>query len=41
MDVYEHASIVAEERGNDDDFSASDMREGFRRMIDAAMEATS
>jgi hypothetical protein len=40
MDVYEHASIVAEERGNDDDFSASDMREGFRRMIDAAMEAT-
>jgi hypothetical protein len=40
MDVYEHASIVAEERGNDDDYSASDMREGFRRMIDAAMEAT-
>jgi hypothetical protein len=40
MDVYEHASIVAEERGNDDDFSASDMREGFRRMIDAAIEAT-
>jgi hypothetical protein len=39
MDVYEHASIVAEERGNDDDYSASDMREGFRRMIDAAMEA--
>jgi hypothetical protein len=40
MDVYEHASIVADERGNDDDPTASDQREGFRRMIDAAMEAT-
>jgi hypothetical protein len=40
MDVYEHASIVADERGNDDDPTPSDQREGFRRMIDAAMEAT-
>ena len=38
MDVYEHASIVADERGNDDDPTPSDQREGFRRMIDAAME---
>ena len=40
MDIYEHASHVAYERGNDDDPTASDQREGFRRMIDAAMEAT-
>ena len=37
MDIYEHASIVADERGNDDDPTVSDQREGFRRMIDAAL----
>lgn len=37
MDIYEHASIVADERGNDDDPTVSDQREGLRRMIDAAM----
>jgi hypothetical protein len=40
MDIYEHASHVAYERGNDDDPTPNDRREGFRRMIDAAMEAT-
>jgi hypothetical protein len=40
MDIYEHASIVADERGNDDDPTVSDKREGFRRMIDAVMEDT-
>ena len=37
MDIYEHASVVADERGNDDDLTVSDQREGFRRMIDASM----
>jgi hypothetical protein len=37
MDMYEHASIVARERGNEDDLTDSDLRKGFRRMIDAAM----
>jgi hypothetical protein len=36
MDIYEHASQVADERGNDDDPTVGDQREGFRRMIDAA-----
>lgn len=37
MDMYEHASIVAAERGNEGDLTDSDLRKGFRRMIDAAM----
>ena len=36
-DLYEYAAIVADERGHDDDPTVSDQREGFRRMIDAAM----
>lgn len=39
MDIYEHASQVADERGNDDDPTVGDQREGFRRMIDAARTA--
>jgi hypothetical protein len=39
MNIYEHAAIAAYERGNDDDPTASDQREGFRRMIDAARTA--
>ena len=41
MDIYEHASVVADERGNDDDLTVSDQREGFRRMIDASMAVQS
>lgn len=37
MDIYEFAAMVADERGNDGDPTVSDQREGFRRMIDAAM----
>ena len=39
MSIFEHASIVADERGNDDDLMVGDQREGFRRMIDAARKA--
>jgi hypothetical protein len=37
LDMYEHASIVADERGNEGDLTDTDLRRGFRRMIDAAM----
>lgn len=36
-DLYEYAAIVADERGHDGDLTVSDQREGFRRMIDAAL----
>jgi hypothetical protein len=36
-DLYEYAAIVADERGNSGDLTDTDLRKGFRRMIDAAM----
>lgn len=38
MDVYEYAIQVANEAGGDEP-TKEDQREGFRRMIDAAMDA--